>query len=116
VELVAGPKVGIFRSETSLSGTSGVSGESSSLWGIAAGLNVGAFVPVSGVVEIGGLLSIEARDAHEHCVTPSGGAQTCTTQEVYQSTTVLHTATLVGATIAAAVLRPRQTRRRRSGP
>jgi hypothetical protein len=34
-------------------------------------------------------------------VTPSGGAQTCTTQEVYQSTTVLHTATLVGATIAA---------------
>jgi hypothetical protein len=102
VELVAGPKVGAFRSKTSFSGsTSGVSGESSSLWGIAAGLNAGAFVPVGGVVEIGGLLSIEARDAREYCVTPSGGAQTCTTQEVYQSTTVLHTATLVGATIAA---------------
>jgi hypothetical protein len=102
VELVAGPKVGFFRSKTSVSSSNaGVSGESSSLWGIAAGLNAGAFVPVSGVVEIGGLLSVEARDAREYCVTPSGGAQTCTTQEVYQSTTVLHTATVVGATIAA---------------
>jgi hypothetical protein len=102
VELVAGPKVGFFRAATSFSGSSAaVSGESTSLWGITAGLNAGAFVPVGGFVELGGLLSIEARDAREYCQTPSGGAQTCTTNEVYQSTTVLHTATLVGATIAA---------------
>lgn len=102
VELVAGPKLGFFRAETSFSGsTSGVSGESTSLTGITAGFNAGAFVPVSGLVEIGGLLSIEARDAREYCVTPSGGAQTCTSNDVYQSAVVLHTATLVGATIAA---------------
>ena len=63
--------------------------------------NEGAFVPVSGLVEIGGLLSVEARDAREYCVTPSGGAESCTSNDVYQSTVVLHTATLVGATIAA---------------
>jgi hypothetical protein len=102
VEVVVGPKVGFFRAETSLSGsTSGVSGESTSLTGITAGFNAGAFVPVSGLVEIGGLLSIEARDAREYCVTPSGGAQTCTSNDVYQSAVVLHTATLVGVTLAA---------------
>jgi hypothetical protein len=102
VELVAGPKVGFFRAETSFSGSSsGASGESTSLSGITAGFNAGAFVPVSGLVELGGLLSIEARDAREYCATPSGGAQTCTSNDVFQSAVVLHTATLVGATIAA---------------
>jgi len=102
IELVLGPKIGFFHAETSTSGSSsGVSGESTSLSGITTGLNAGAFVPVGGLVELGGLLSIEARDAREYCVTPSGGAQTCTTNEVYGSSVVLHTATVVGMTFAA---------------
>jgi hypothetical protein len=101
IELVAGPEVGAFTSsETATSMLTGTEIASSSL-GLTLGINVGAFVRVNPHVSLGGMLSFEVRNARRYCETVAGMPETCTTNQVLNSSVVLHDADPVAVTFAA---------------
>jgi hypothetical protein len=100
-ELVVGPEIGYFTStskETSML-TGGEFASSSS--GLAAGLNAGIFVRMNRYVSLGGMLSLEVRDARRYCQAIAGGPETCTTNQVLNSAVVLHDANPIALTFAA---------------
>lgn len=79
VELVFGPKLGAWfgADRTSVgSGDANVTTKDS-LRGWLAGVNAGAFLPLTGSVAIGGLLSFAVRSPTNVCTTTNIGAEAC---------------------------------------
>jgi hypothetical protein len=100
-EIVVGPEIGYFTSsETATSMGTGTE-ISSSLSGLAVGLNVGAFVRLNRYVSLGGLLSVEVRNARRYCQALAGESETCTTNQVLNSSVVLDDADPVALSFAA---------------
>jgi hypothetical protein len=99
-EVVVGPEIGYFTSSfTAMSHAGGEFASSSS--GLAIGLNLGVFAHLNRYVSLGGMLSFEARNARRYCETLAGQPQTCTTNQVLNSSVVLNDVHLVALAFAA---------------
>jgi hypothetical protein len=75
VELVVGPKLGLWG--LYLEGTSSLGSESLSANGWLGGLNAGFFASLGPTAAIGGLLTFEARKYSEACFTDLTGTKNC---------------------------------------
>lgn len=72
VEIVFGPKAGLYMIQTERRTTPTGLIEESSEWGVTFGVNAGLFMPVSAAASIGILLGYELRTAHKVCLGQQG--------------------------------------------
>jgi hypothetical protein len=79
-ELVAGPKLGLFRLTEDVSG-GGQSG-SVSAYGLLYGLNVGVFGTLTETTSMGALLSFDLEDPNEVCSTLPGLPESCSSDNL----------------------------------
>jgi hypothetical protein len=87
VELVVGPKLGIWAG--SASATADGIENTSSAHGLAAGVNLGVFGAVSRSVSIGALVSFVLRSVSEVCETASGESESCSSDNLPDADKVL---------------------------
>src|SRR5262249_34596092 len=76
LEVVVGPKLGLWFGSYQLS-SGGRTLDSETARGLVGALNVGAFVPVTRGVSLGGMLSMALKSFRHTCATPIGQTQTC---------------------------------------
>ncbi|HVU52961.1 MAG TPA: hypothetical protein VHL80_19900 [Polyangia bacterium] len=87
-EFVVGPKLG-FVGGSSTDTQDGVKQFDGSVSGFVFGLNAGMLFSVSPSTEIGALLSFQGRKYTNQCVTPAGGAQACSSDNLPDADKVL---------------------------
>jgi hypothetical protein len=87
VELVVGPKLGLFA--LSLDASGGGQKSSSSVHGWLYGVNVGAFGRVNDTLSMGALVSFDFERATEECDTEPGFSEMCTSSGFDNSVKVL---------------------------
>ena len=86
-ELVVGPKLGVFGVAESVK-VDGVDEGTATAHGFVIGVNLGVFGAISRRVSLGGLISFVVRDPTQACITPSGGTESCSSDNL-QSNKVL---------------------------
>ncbi|MEP6653497.1 MAG: hypothetical protein ABJA82_09080, partial [Myxococcales bacterium] len=87
VELVVGPKLGFWGGSATES--AGGMTDKASFSGFVLGLNAGLFGALGSSMSVGGLISFDVRTIRRSCMTPSGFAEQCTTDNTGDADKVL---------------------------